>query len=251
MTTTSLPRSRSKIPCRDCRHRSGVGFRDLGAAELDFMTEFKDGHGTAWSGEVLIRQGETSRLLGTLYSGLAIKYRTVANNCRQVLSVMMPGDLIGLENAYGTPPSHSVEAITDVTFCRFDPAKWRTLLSVPDLADRVTELMLADQRHVEDRFAAAAGCTAPRNVAHFVLDMHDRLSRRRLMRGNSFALPLSNQQFADALGLTTVHLHRVLRRMRDDGIFEHDHRRIVIHDLARLREAAGASGPLDEVRPLI
>jgi CRP/FNR family transcriptional regulator, anaerobic regulatory protein len=250
MPIAEAPRTRSKIPCRDCRHRSGVGFRDLSPSELEFMTEIKDGHGIAWTGELLVRQGEISRLLGTLYSGLAIKYRLVAKNCRQVVAVVMPGDLIGLENAYGVPASYSLEAVTDVTFCRFDPAKWGRVLENPDLASRVTELLLADQRHIEDRFAAAAGCTALRNLAHFVLDMHDRLSRRRLIRDNSFGLPLTNQQFADALGLTTVHLHRVLRRMREDRIFVHDHRRIIVQDLEKLRKIVGVAGPLDEIRPL-
>lgn len=250
IAAASTPR-KPKIPCRECRHRSGVGFKDLLPRQLDFMNAFKESHEVAWAGEIIIRQGQPSRLLCTLYSGLAVKYRTLSTGKRQVLTVVMPGDLIGLESVYTDLPSHSIEALTDITYCVFSPSKWKELLSVPDLADRVCELQVLEQRHIEDRFASVAACSARRSVAHFIIELYDRLRRRRLARGHSFSLPLTNQQFADAVGLTTVHLHRILRGLREDGIFTHEHRQLVIHDLERLRELACAPSPLDEIRPLI
>lgn len=239
------------IRCEECRHRSGVGFRDLTSCQMHFMSGFKEAHEVAWAGEVLIRQDEPCRLVGTLYSGMAIKCRTLANGKRMVLSLLLPGDLLGLETLYAGSSSHSVEAITDITYCRFDPDRWGQLLSVGSLAARICELQVYDQRHLEHRFAAVGACSGRRAVAHFVLETYDRLKRRRLVRGNSYMLPLTNIQLADAVGLTTVHLHRVMRRMREEGVFTHDHRRIVILDLARLREIACSSTVLDEQRPLV
>lgn len=215
------------------------------------MSTFKQSHDVAWTGDIIVKQGEPSRLLCTLYSGLAIKYRTLSTGKRQILSVMMPGDIIGLECVYTDLPSHSVKAVTDITYCVFHPDKWKELLSIPSLAYRICELQVYEQRHIEDRFASVAACSARRSLAHFVVELYDRLRRRRLARDHSFSLPLTNQQFADALGLTTVHLHRMIRRMREDQIFTHENHRIIIHDLKRLRGLACTSDTLDETRPLI
>jgi CRP-like cAMP-binding protein len=248
----ATPESRKpRIKCEECRLRTGAGFRDFGSCELGFMSGFKEAHEVAWAGELLVRQDQPSRLVATLYSGWAIKHRTLSSGKRQVLSILLPGDLFGLECVYSGGASHSIEAITDVTYCVFDPLRWQELLNLGSLASRLCELQVNEQRHLEERFAATAACPASRSVAHFVLDTHDRLRGRRLIREGKFMLPLSNQQFADAVGLTTVHLHRILRRMREDGIFTCDHRRIVIHDLERLREFACASTIADQPRPLI
>ena len=240
-----------QINCKDCRHRTGVGFVDLDQGQLAYVSALKQSHGVAWAGETIIDQGEPSDLVGTLYSGLAIRYRTLPTGKRLLLMVLMPGDLFGLESMYRPNAPHSITAVTDVTFCVFAPERWRDIYKHPGVAERLSQVQLLQQRQLEDRFAAVAACSARQSVAHFVLELYDGLKRRRLVRDHSFALPLTNRQFADALGLTTVHLHRVLREMRREDIFSHKDHRIHIHNLERLRALTGLGPPADEPRPLI
>lgn len=232
------PLAKPKIQCRDCRHRQGAGFRDHSPTDLTFMTGFKHSHEVAWNHDILIHEGETAPLLFTLYSGMAIRCREVRPGKSQLLSVILPGDVVGLEFLYGGSASSSIQAVTDVTFCKFDPARWSELLEVPSLARRICEHLVLEQLELEDRLAVLGACTAEGALAHFLISLYDRLRARRLCRDDSFSLPLTNRQIADAAGLTTVHLHRVMVRLRNSGVLSHHEHRVTIHDVAKLREIA-------------
>lgn len=239
ITFMTLNRPRPKIDCSECRHRGGTGFRDLGGPELSFMESFKHSHEVAWTHDVIIKEGQDLPLLFTLYSGMAMRCRMVSGGKSQLLSIILPGDLVGLEFLYRRISSCTVQAVTDVTYCRFDPERWRTeLMRVPDLAHRVCERLLMDQRQVEDRLTAISACTAEGAIAHFFISLYDRLRVRRLCHEGSFALPLTNRQIADAVGITTVHLHRLLKRLERDGILTHDRHRVIVHNEEKLRELA-------------
>lgn len=215
------------------------------------MERFKHSHEVAWTHDVIIKEGQDTPLLFTLYSGIAIRCRSVSNGKSQLLSIVLPGDLVGLEFLHRETASCTVQAVTDVTYCRFDPARWRTeLMHVPDLAHRLCERLLLDQRHLEDRLTAISACTAEGAIAHFFLSLYDRLRVRRLCHEGSFALPLTNRQLANAVGMTTVHLHRLLRKLEREGILTHDRHRILIHDEPKLRELACLPAERGD-RPLI
>lgn len=125
-----------KTSCRDCAHRPATGFEEISCSGHNFMSAFKFSHEVAWTGDLIIRQDEPSGLIATLYSGLVIKQRRFGRGKRQVLSLLMPGDLLGLESLYSPVFSHSVEARTDITYCVFDNQRWHELLSVPEMASR-------------------------------------------------------------------------------------------------------------------
>lgn len=247
---TSAASPRPNIPCEACRHRKGAGFRDHNPGDLAFMTDFKQSHEVAWNHDVLIQQGQTEPLLFTLYSGMAIKCRKVRPGKSQLVAVILPGDVVGLDFVYAGAALNTVQAITDVTFCRFDVERWSELLRIPSLAARACENLVLDQRELEDRLAALSACTAEGALSHFLVSLFDRLQARRLCREDSFSLPLTNRQLADAVGLTTVHLHRVLVRLTDKGVLSLDDHRVTIHDMRRLREIACVPSPAME-RPLL
>lgn len=229
---------RPNINCADCRHRNGASFRDHSAAGLSLMTQLKHSHEVAWNQDVLIQQGQTEPLLFTLYSGMAIKCRQVSPGKSHLLSVVLPGELVGLDFAYGGVAWSSVQAVTDVTFCKFSPERWSDLLNAPGLAGRILENLVLDHRDLEDRLAVAGACAGEGALAYFLVKLYDRLRARRLCHDDSFGLPLTNRQIADAVGLTTVHLHRLLVKLRKKGVVSHEEHRIKIHDLSKLREIA-------------
>ncbi|NJL06932.1 MAG: Crp/Fnr family transcriptional regulator [Methylacidiphilales bacterium] len=189
--------------------------------------------------------------LFTLYSGWAVKTTTLPSGEAFLVKVLLPGDLIGLESVLSGPSRHSVHAATDVTYCTFDHRQISAMLSMPSLARRLVVLLLAEQRRTYERLAVVGACNARRNFAHFVLDLFQRLRERQMARDNGFRVPLSSMQLADALGLTTVHLNRVLRGFRDDRILTLENHTLTIHDLAALREIAAVSPSPAKGSPLL
>ena len=236
--------------CGDCRHRSTPAFIDLAAPELAFMRGFKRAHAIAGAGELLVRQGAPLDCAAVLYSGWVARYRTLPSGERQLLSVLLPGDLLGLEAPGSATAWFTLEALTDVSACLFDPAQLDGLLAVPRLRTRLLRRLSADKRHSEERFAAVAACDPRRSFAHLIFDLHHRLRLRGLAPPDSLTVPLTRKQIAEAIGVTTVHLHRVLRDLRLDGILSFERRRIVIADADRLRELAVVRRPVEPL-PLI
>jgi CRP/FNR family transcriptional regulator, anaerobic regulatory protein len=177
---------------------------------------------------------ERPRLL-TLYSGWAIRSRTLPSGERQILSVLLPGDLIGFETLFADARSDAIEAVTDVTYCVFNPGRVDELLLIKSLARRILSAFSLSQQQLSDRLTVIGACDAPRNLAHFICDLHDRLHGREMVRGLRFKLPLTHRQLAEALGLTTVHLHRTLRALREQQLLQINSGSVEILNLERLR----------------
>lgn len=89
-------------------------------------------------------------------------------------------------------------------------------------------------------------------MAHFLLELGARLTLVDLGDRTGFECPLSQYHLADALGLSAVHVNRVLRRLRDDGLLTFQKGRVAFHDMDRLCEMAGFEmGYLDQDGPLL
>jgi CRP-like cAMP-binding protein len=237
------------IDCRHCRHRTGVGFVDLPEAELEFMSDFKQRHAAAPARTTLIKQGQRTATVFTLYSGLAIRYRRVGRR-RQVLKILLPGDLIGLQTLY-SPSFAAIEAITDVTLCRFDPRRWDELLAMPGLAARICQVQALERRRTEARLCAVGTAEARANLCHFVADLYFGLKRRRLVSGPELGLPVSHQQLADALAVTPTHLRRIARQLDDEGVLQLRRRRALIRDPDRLAKLAALTDDWRTDLPLV
>ena len=98
---------------------------------------------------------------------------------------------------------------------------------------------LTEQRWRSDRLAASIGrLDAHARLCVLLLDIHDRLRHRGLISHATFNLPLTQEQIADHLGLTLVHVNRTLRRLRKEKIVLVDRQVVIIQDMERLRELA-------------
>lgn len=237
--------------CRNCRHRGTGAFVDLSESELAFMTRFKRAHAIASAGEVLIRQGGPSDCRGILYSGMAARYRSMPTGERQLLGVLLSGDLLGFETEPGASSWCTVEALTDVSVCLFDPDRWDALLAVPSLAAKLYQRRSVDMRQLGERFAAVAACDPARALAHFLVDIQRRLHARGLGYATSFTLPLTRKQLSEALGITKVHLHRVLRQLGEQGIMSLEGSRVIIRDAERLEALAAVAPQAPERQALL
>ena len=201
-------RAAGGIACIGCRHRIGVGFDGLSPAETDFMHQFKVAHDFAPAGSWIGGTTAEGPFLFTVYSGWVLRCRAEAGGRRRAAGHALTGDLIGLETVTDVASDLKVRALTDVTICRFDPARWRELIGVPSLGERIARLETIARIETEERLLAA-GRSATANVAHFFTTLYDGLARRKLVRDDGFGLPLALSTVAECLNLTPVYLPRV------------------------------------------
>jgi CRP-like cAMP-binding protein len=152
--------------------------------------------------------------------------------------LLLPGDLVGLETCMLGVADFGVEAVTDVTFCSFDSDRFPEVAATPGISRRIMMLQAHESSMIAERLTAVGACDARRNLAHLIASLHLRLLKLGLAQERGFRLPLSIQQIADCCGLTPVHVHRVLRALREENVVSLDCRKIEILDPDALRHIA-------------
>ena len=169
-----------------------------------------------------------------LRTGWACQFPDIISGRRTIVDVYLPGDVIGLDTLLGNRPLTNVLVLTSATAQAIPPHRLVELM-----ADRSTALFIAwllgqRQRRADRLLAAISGLDARGRVASMMLDFHRRLRRRRLITGVTYSLPLSQIQIGQYLGLTVVHVNRVLRSLRAERILELEKHCVTIIDLDRL-----------------
>lgn len=187
----------------------------------------------------LKRTGDNLPGFGMVSTGWAMRYANLPGGRRTVLDVLLPGDPFGLDALIFQKENSRVQAITDVTYQLVtDDDLPRLLKNNSRFAHQLLWLVTLERRRLDRLNAAIARLSAEERIAGFLLDIHARLTTRRIVNGRSFNMPLTQQLIADHLGLTFVHVNRVLGRLHDAGLATVRHRTAIIHDMDGLRTAA-------------
>jgi CRP/FNR family transcriptional regulator, anaerobic regulatory protein len=190
---------------------------------------------TLKAGELLGAANGWSDAIHHLRAGWACEFRKLGNGRRAIVYVYIPGDVIGLDTVLQTRPLEEVLTLTSVTVEAI-PTKG-ALIEL--MGDRQTALYLAwllgrRQRRADRLLAAISGLDARGRLAAMMLDFYTRLRRRKLITGSMYNLPLTQVQIGHYLGLTVVHINRVLRSLRDERIVDLEKHYLTILDLERL-----------------
>lgn len=176
-----------------------------------------------------------------LRTGWACRSRELPDGRRVILDFHLPGELAGLGSLLLARPRDTLRTLTAVRCTVMPLAVLRRLQEDPCIALYLLSAMGEMQWRLDRRAVALARMEAHERVAMMLLDFYDRLRRRQLAAACSFNLPLTQRHMADYLGLTVVHVNRMLRRLREERIAIIDRDMAMIRDLPRLRVLAGAA----------
>ena len=188
--------------------------------ELAVINDIKRDHLTVAAGTEIIRAGQDSPELYTLYSGWAFRFKTLPDGRRQILNFLLPGDLLGLQAAMFDAAQHGIEALTDVELCLLPRHKiWHLFGQMPELAFDVAWLGAREESRVDENLLSAGRRSAAERVAALILILYRRADALALVEDCAFTFPLSQQHIADALGLSLVHTNKTLARLRRMGMF--------------------------------
>jgi CRP-like cAMP-binding protein len=211
------------------------------ASDWSFMQPFKIGQRSCAAGAAVIARGERQDRIYRVHSGWAHRSTVLSDGRRQIFEILLPGDFMGLDWILGGPSSYSVEAITNLTYDVFRFARMEGSFEL-DSAVALPLLRLAalERQRLDAHMMSLGARSASERVAAFLVDCHDRLAARGLAARDSFPLPLTQQHIADYLGLTLVHVNRMLRRLQERRLITLDYHDATIHDLPGLRLLADA-----------
>ena len=171
-------------------------------------------------------------------NGFAYRSCALADGRRAILDIVLPGDIAGLDQIVLARRSGELTAAGRAGYHVLGAAALRQLMT-----DRSIWLhamaIIAEARWRADRLAASIGrLDAQARLCVMLLDIHDRLRRRGLINRPTYNLPLTQEQIADHLGLTLVHVNRTLRKLREERTVLVDRQVVIIMDVDRLRQYA-------------
>jgi CRP-like cAMP-binding protein len=171
--------------------------------------------------QVLITEGEPVAHCWVILSGYCVRYKIVGDGGRQILSVHMKGDLIDLQNALLGVADHGVQTLTECQMAKLPIEAIRELSRTnPRVNDALWYDTLVDGSIHREWVANVGRRDARTRIAHLLCEFALKLEAVSLGEQLDYVLPMTQDQLADATGLTSVHVNRVLRALARDGLIE-------------------------------
>lgn len=228
-------------------------FVALSEAELSILEGLHKRRRTFVAGRDLVHQGQTDHAAYILESGWACSYKLLHDGQRQIVDFQIPGDFLGLRSVVLHISDHSIEPVTDIEVTEVHVSDLLEVFSqTPRLATAVLWAASRDEAMVVEHLVGIGRRDAAERMAHFLLELGARLSLVGLGSRTGYACPLTQYLLADALGLSAVHVNRVLRQLREQGLVTFRDGFVTFDDYDRLVEFADFEMTyLDQVGPLL
>jgi CRP-like cAMP-binding protein len=218
-------------------------FLALTPQELNALAEMQSAPVTVKRGEQLTQEGQTGHKAFVLQAGWACSYKDLPNGNRQIISFPIAGDCVGLRSILLRTADHSFSALTDAVVTPVEGTHiMRCITDFPRLGTALLWAASRDEAMVVEHLVNIGRRSAIERTAHFFLELAGRLSLIGLASETEFKCPLSQFVLADALGLTAIHVNRVLRQLREQDLLTLRKGSVRMHDLDRLRKLAGYQG---------
>ncbi len=235
----------AEVHCVDCPLRRLPLFMSNSAQEIALVQSFKQREIRFNAGALVIQEGQTDASLFTLLEGWAFRFKTLSDGRRQILNFLLPGDFIGVQQKMADVAAHGVMALTDTVLCVFQRAAlWELHRQSPTLGFNITWLTASEESLVDEKLLSVGRRTAEERIAALLVQLfHQAAARQTAPVADGVAFPLTQQEIADALGLSLVHTNKTLRKLERRGLHRIENGCLYLHDEVALKHAADMYGP--------
>jgi CRP-like cAMP-binding protein len=218
-------------------------FVALSSAELKCLAEMQANPINVRRGKLLTQEGQAEHKVFVLQAGWACSYKVLPEGSRQIISFPIAGDIVGLRSVLLRTADHSFSALTDAVVSPVEGTHiMRCVSEFPRLGAALLWAASRDEAMVVEHLVSIGRRNALERTAHFFMELAERLSLIGEATETEFKCPLSQFVLADALGLTSIHVNRVLRQLRERRLMTLRKGTVIINDLAGLRKLAGFQG---------
>lgn len=190
----------------------------------------------------MVREGEEPETCNLLLSGFAYRHKVTRSGERQILSVHLPGEFLDFQNSFLAVADHNVQALTRAEVAGIPvPALQRIATDYPRVGRAMWIDTLIDAAIVREWLVNVGRRDSTSRIAHLLCELALRLREAGLSDADGYQLPMTQEQLADAVGLTPVHVNRVLQALGREGLIARDKRVIRILDGDALRDVGDFS----------
>lgn len=235
----TVPVSISAAACGRCATRDHSVCRNVSQKDLRRLFPCGVRIQARTAGTTLFHQGESFDFVLIVRSGWVMTYKVFEGGQRQIIRFALPGDLVGFEGDAASGMAYGAEAISDVTVCGIKRSLFlRACADSPPLAMNFANTLAREALSAWNHVGALGQQGALGRVANLLLDLHRRVASRDGTDESAVHLPISQVHIGDATGLSSVHVCRTLKQMRQDGLLEFRKERLVLLDPGRLAKVA-------------
>lgn len=212
-------------------------YADLNDHDIDRIMQL-EGHEKHFERNTeIIDAGQKLDSVLIVKTGWAIRYKTLDDGRRQVLNVLLPGDMFDLQVLVAAEADHSVKAVTDLETLAVTPATFRNLMTESGaLTLAFWWMQVQEEAFLREQIVRNGQQTARERIGHFLLELHRRMRIANQGTDDGFRLPLTQTVIADALGLTPIHTNRVLRQLERDTLLTREKGWVIFQNADRLAE---------------
>lgn len=184
---------------------------------------------------------EWSEFVPVICNGWALSSIALPDGRRQILSILLSGDIAFSSGLFEPVFGYAAEAITEVTYRKFKRVELMDrLFEHRDLFEMLTKILNEEKARADQLALDLGRRTAAERIARLIVKLAERLVERGMMSGPTMAFPFRQRHIADATGLTPVHVSKVLGQFQRDGLIEISNRSLTITDATGLDQIAGS-----------
>jgi CRP-like cAMP-binding protein len=187
----------------------------------------------------LISEGEEPKNVHLIMSGYACRYKILPDGRRQIMAIFVPGDVCDLHVQILGEMDHSIGTLSDATVVDISPARIDELIANPRINRGLWWMTLVDEGTLREWLVSMGQRGAAEQMAHVFCELHLRLRSVGLAENDSFQLPGTQEDLADLMGVTPVHVSRTFSALREKDLIRMDQGSLTIPDLGSLRAFGG------------
>lgn len=184
-----------------------------------------------------MREGDRPEKCAVLVSGYAFRHKLTGEGSRQILSIHIPGEALDFQNLFLGESDHNVQMLTRGEVLEVPShAIEQIVLDRPNVGRAILINTLVDASIFREWVLNVGRRDARSRIAHLLCEFAFRIAAQGLARTGDYELPMTQEQLADATGLTAVHVNRVLKGLEADGLIERTRRIVSFPNWQHLRE---------------
>ncbi|MCA6121257.1 Crp/Fnr family transcriptional regulator [Bradyrhizobium sp. WSM 1704] len=189
---------------------------------------------------LIVREGDLSTQCCVIMSGFAYRSKVSETGKRQILSFHIAGDIPDLQGLPLKRMDHDLTTLSPARlgFINHDALE-RIIESRPALARALWRETLLDAVLFRQWIVNLGTRSASGRMAYLIGELRQRLAAMGLVANEQFDFPITQSKLADALGLSVVHVNRVLQAFRTEGVLDFKRRVVTLRDLERIVELGG------------
>jgi CRP-like cAMP-binding protein len=189
--------------------------------------------------EPIIHDGDRPSECCLIVQGFCIRAKTTSLGKRQILSIHLPGEIPDLQSLHLHIMDHDLIAVSDCTIGTIGHAAMRRIIRQrPDVGDVFWRDTLVQAALFREWIVNVGQRPGPSRLAHLIVELRERLKVIGRVQGARFEMPFTQELLGEALGITPIHVNRLVKQLREENVLEFHRGYVTVIDEDKLIKLA-------------